>query len=770
MDFYSHPGKLLQTHLKEVWNYGQNFSKEDDAIKIVCGTHDFGKYTTYFQNKLKYGTESHLANHAFISALLGAYIAIQTQEKDICLPCFVYHAILCHHGSVDNMEQHFFDDDLLLEGKIKDAEKQRLDMRKNLKQIAEEYHPWGWDRLIYDFFEKANFEKIINELDKRLYRNRKILRKNANGYFQFQKLYSALIAADKLSASDTPLVQEKYGNWEKLNLARVSMIQKNRQEHPSIKKLNQIRETIFESVHKQLEQYGKKASLFSITAPTGTGKTFCGFLAAEKLRDVLQEDRRIIYALPFTSIINQNYEVIFELLKRSEEEFENNSFLYLMKHHHLENVDYQSEYYDLDQVKSEMLMENWSSGIVVTTFVQLMETLISNKNRMLKKFHSFQHSILLLDEVQAFPLELLKVIDFVLHRAVEEMDCKIIMMTATRPILLRDSIELLKNHESYFRMFSRTKLLYQEEKITIADFAEEFLEHMEEKSYLIICNTIQESLDLYEELKNCGRDVCYLSTNLLPIHRKMRIQEVEEKLKREEAFILVSTQSVEAGVDFDFSHVIRDIAPFDSIIQAAGRENRHGKRDREVVEIRCFCNEKGQLYGQMVYGYTIIQCTQGLFRETKEIEEENYLELIETYFSEVSEKINDDNAEEYCCSIERMNYTKEGVPIPIKDFSLIQEKNGYIDVFLQIDENAETVYEAFLRMIQEKDFQKQQQMKRRLKREMAEYTLSIPVKYASRINHMKEEKIWTLPKEGCEEYYCLETGFRRNEEEGYSIF
>ena len=262
-------------------------------------------------------------------------------------------------------------------------------MRKNLKQIAEEYHPWGWDRLIYDFFEKANFEKIINELDKRLYRNRKILRKNANGYFRFQKLYSALIAADKLSASDTPLVQEKYGNWEKLNLARVSMIQKNRQEDPSIKKLNQIRETIFESVHKQLEQYGKKASLFSITAPTGTGKTFCGFLAAEKLRDVLQEDRRIIYALPFTSIINQNYEVIFELLKRSEEEFENNSFLYLIKHHHLENVDYQSEYYDLDQVKSEMLMENWSSGIVVTTFVQLMETLISNKNRMLKKFTHF---------------------------------------------------------------------------------------------------------------------------------------------------------------------------------------------------------------------------------------------------------------------------------------------------------------------------------------------------------------------------------------------
>lgn len=172
----------------------------------------------------------------------------------------------------------------------------------------------------------------------------------------------------------------------------------------------------------------------------------------------------------------------------------------------------------------------------------------------------------------------------------------------------------------------------------------------------------------------------------------------------------------------------------------------------------------------MVYGYTMIQCTQRLFQETKEIEEENYLQLIETYFSEVSEKINDDNAEEYCCSIERMNYTKEGVPIPIKDFSLIQEKNGYIDVFLQIDENAETVYEAFLRMIQEKDFQRQQQMKRRLKREMAEYTLSIPVKYASRINHMKEEKIWTLPKEGCEEYYCLETGFRRNEEEGYSIF
>lgn len=771
MDFYSHPEKLLQTHLKEVWNYGRQFSREDTAIKIICGVHDFGKYTTYFQNKLHYGIEDQRANHAFISALLGAYIAMETEKEDDCLPFFAYHAIICHHGSIDNLENHFFQtckDNSVLMMALKNAEEQRSDLYKNIESIKMEYYEWGWSEIISEFLETINFRQLISELNKRYRKNKKQLRKNTEGYFRFQMLYSALIAADKLSASDTPLVKEKYGNWEKLNKMRLTMIQKSRQEHPSIEKLNQVRSAIFESVHKQLERYGKEANVFSITAPTGTGKTFCGFLAAEKLKDLLQENRKIIYALPFTSIINQNYNVLFELLKGSEKDFENNYFLYLMKHHHLANVDYQSEDYDLDERKSEMLMENWSSGIIVTTFVQVIETLISNKNRMLKKFHSFQHSILLLDEVQAFPLELLKVIDFILHEAVRKLDCKIIMMTATRPILLRDSIELLESYDSYFHMFSRTKLLYQEEKITIGDFAEELLEKMDEKSYLIICNTIQESLDLYDELKNCGKEVYYLSTNLLPIHREMRIREIEEKLKREETFILVSTQSVEAGVDFDFSYVIRDIAPLDSIIQAAGRENRHGKRMREVVEIRCFCNEKGQLYGQMVYGYTMIQCTQKLFQEKKEVIEEDYLQLIEAYFDEVSEKINDDDAEGYCCSIERMNYT-EG-EYPIKDFSLIQEKSGYIDVFLQIDEKAEVIYKDFLDMIQERDFQKQQQKKRKLKQEMAEYTLSIPVKYASRINHMKEEKIWTLPREGCEEYYCLETGFKRCEEESYSIF
>lgn len=771
MEFYSHPEKLLQTHLREVYTYGRQFSDEDAGIKIVCGTHDFGKYTTYFQDKLCYGIDTPLANHAFISALLGAYIAMKIEANDACLPFFVYHAIICHHKSIDNIEQHFFEryrDNSLLHMSVNTAEKQRIDLQKNMEKIVGEYEYWGWNDLVQQFIEKADFIMIIDQLRKLFHKNKKVLRKNAKGYFQFQKLYSALIAADKLSASNTPLVKERYGDWNKLNKARLMMIQEKKQIHPAIKKLNQVREDIFEKVHNRLEQCAKDSNLFSITAPTGTGKTFCGFLAAEKLKEVLQEDRKIIYALPFTSIINQNYDIVFELLNRSEQDFEKNTVLYLIKHHHLANVDYQSEYYDLDQVKSEMLMENWSSGIIITTFVQLIETLIGNRNRMLKKFHSFRHSIILLDEVQAFPIKLLKVIDYMLHQMTEELDCKIIMMTATQPILLSDSIKLLENHDEYFRMFSRTRLVYNPERITIMDFAEQFLEQMQEKSYLIICNTIQSSLDLYRELKDCGKEVFYLSTNLLPIHRKQRIREIEEKLKREESFILVSTQAVEAGVDFDFSHVIRDIAPLDSLIQAAGRENRHGKRERETVEIRCFCNTEGKLYGQMVYGYTMIQCVQELFRDRKEVLEEDYLKLIQQYFCKISGKVNDDAAVEYIRSIEVMNYTEE--EFPIRDFSLIDEKNGYMDIFLQIDEKSEMLYEQFLKMLQQTDIQKQQQMSRMLKREMAEYTLSIPVKYASRINHVKEEKIWTLPQEGCEEYYCLETGFKRYEEEGYSIF
>lgn len=776
MVFYSHrnPDKLLREHLMETWNRADIFSRKKFGVlcKIVCVCHDFGKYTTHFQNYLREGTQgTPLTWHSRISALFGAYIVMQNPDflwtgEDDCLPLFVYHVLLRHHGSLMSLSEEIKITQGL-EGAA-DLEIQRKDMIENLEKIKQDYDHFGLADSVEGFLTSANLDEILKELD-----NEAVDLEDDpdyHKYFQFLELYSALIAADKFSASNTEIIPMRIASYEKLNVVRLNMIRNAGKKNTE---LNSIRTEIFETVQRQLETYAYNYSLFSITAPTGTGKTFCGFFAAEKLRALLGDDRRIIYALPFRSIIEQNYQVIYDLLKKSVLDFEAYESAYMIQHHSLAEVEYTEKNYSVDTMQAEMLLENWSSGIVVTTFVQLMETLISNRNRMLKKFHSIARSILLIDEVQAIPPKLMGAIDFVLQKAAEELDCKIIMMTATKPILLQNSKELLGNAQKYFRMFQRTGVRFHPERMTLEEFSEGFIQQIEEESYLIICNTIQESLDLYGMMECLDREVIYLSANLLPIHRTQRIKLISEKLKNGEHLVVISTQVVEAGVDFDFDHVIRDFAPFDAIIQAAGRENRNGLKGRKITDVITLCNHAGTLYCGMVYENTYLEITEDLLAPYTEklLLEENYLETINLYFERLQINVSGDAAEGFIKSIEKLNFdsgSRES-DYPVKDFRLIENERDYLEVFLQIDETAEYLYEQFCVMLHTQDMKKRRELQLHLKRSMSEYTLSIPAKYASKINHLKQDILWTLPKEGCDMFYSEDTGFIRENGEEYLI-
>lgn len=776
MVFYSHinPDKLLREHLLETWNRADIFSRRrfGEVCKIACVCHDFGKYTTYFQNYLRKGTQGDpLTWHSRISALLGAYIVMQNPDvagtgEDDCLPLFIYHVIFGHHGSLTSLSE-----EIKLSKGIEGAaglEIQRKDMIENLEEIKRDYDHLGLADSVEDFLISADLNEIIKELNNEA--DDLDDDSDYHKYFQFLELYSALIAADKFSASNTEVIPMRIASYENLNIVRVNMIENAGKKNIE---LNSIRTEIFETVQKKLETYANDYSLFSITAPTGTGKTFCGFFAAEKLREILGDERRIIYALPFRSIIEQNYQVIHDLLRKSVQDFESYESAYLIQHHSLAEVEYTEKNYSVDTMQAEMLLENWSSGIVVTTFVQLMETLISNRNRMLKKFHSIAGSILLIDEVQAFPPKLMRTIDFALQKASEELDCKIIMMTATKPILLQSSKELLGNAQKYFRMFQRTGVRFHSERMTLEEFSEGFIQQIEEESYLIICNTIQESLDLYKMLECLDREVIYLSANLLPIHRTQRIKLISEKLKNGEHPVVISTQVVEAGVDFDFDHVIRDFAPFDAIIQAAGRENRNGLKGRKITDVITLCNHAGSLYCGMVYESAYLEITKDLLVPYKEklLLEENYLEAINLYFERLKINISEDAAEGFIKSIEQLNFDAGSIEsnYPVKNFRLIDNERDYLEVFLQVDKTSESLYEQFCTMLHTQDMKKRRELQLHLKRSMSEYTLSIPAKYASKINHLKQDVLWTLPKEGCDMFYSEDTGFIRENSEEYLI-
>lgn len=780
MIFYSHPGKALVKHLGEVRDYCRSVLDQDLKYygDIISACHDFGKYTTYFQDHLFGKSKKEgLSNHGFISAVFGAYVAFQTRGGEANLPLVVYNTILHHHGSLENVGNDLpvsfkgikEDEDYFLIDKINIGKKQIEDMISNRADILLDYDKLGFCKYLEEFLkDKSVIEDTLMKL-KKLEVLFEVKNKSKDTYFLHQMLYSALIAGDKISASNTVIPTMKFASFETLEEAR------RRKFKGNVSELNKIRSGIFSQVQKEIEENFSSSKMFSITSPTGTGKTLTGFFAALRFRQLLGNNRKIIYSLPFTSIIDQGFEVLNSLLQ-ADEDYSENSSRYMIKHHNLSNVDYKSEEEDYDRASAEILIENWSSGIVVTTFVQLLQTLIGARNRMLKKFHALKGAIILLDEVQAIDIKYYRLVDYILKAAVEKLDCRIIMMTATRPLMLQESRELLPSNKTYFKFFNRTELKPILQAITVDEFIQQFINNIEDKSYLIICNTIVQSLKIYDKLKEIDREVLYLSTNILPIYRRERINLIREKLSKDEKIIVVSTQVVEAGVDFDFDEVKRDIAPIDSIIQAAGRCNRNGSRKVPGrVTIYSMVNDKGELFGSQVYGKSIINISKALLGGYDTISENMYFEFIERYFNEVNKKINDDASDKFIKAIERLYFSDfkgkgtEDDKYSINRFSLIKSNPDYADIYFRIDDRAEEIYQKLLKSIGEKDFKKKRELYLEIKNSIRDYTLSVPVKFLKGYN--KEDIIMNYSKAECEAHYDMDRGFKREEnEDGYLVF
>lgn len=776
MVFYSHPNKALLKHLVEVRDYCRLILDEELRYygDIVSVCHDFGKYTTYFQDYL-FGRakKEGISNHGFISAVLGAYIVLKTMGGETNLPLVIYNIILHHHGSLENVGNNLPSsfkeikegEDYFLIQKIDDGKKQIEDMQKNKVDILNDYNELGFSEYLEQFLKD---EFVIENTLMRLKKLEVLFeRKNkSNGtYFLHQMLYSVLIAGDKISASNTLIPSIKISSFETLDEARRKKFKGSSGE------LNKIRSSIFSEVQREVERNYKSSKVFSITSPTGTGKTMTGFFAALKLRKLLGDNRKIIYSLPFTSIIDQNAEAIDSLLK-SEEDYSYNFSRYMIKHHNLSNIDYKSEEEDYDKTSAEILIENWSSGIIITTFVQLLQTLIGARNRMLKKFHALKGAIILLDEVQAIDIRYYRLVDYILKAATEKLDLRIIMMTATRPLILQESKELLPSNRDYFKLFKRTELIPLLNPITVESFLEGFTYNMEYKSYLIICNTIGQSIKIYDNLKNLDREVMYLSTNILPIYRRERIDLIREKLSKKEKIIVVSTQVVEAGVDFDFDEVLRDIAPIDSIIQAAGRCNRNGSREVPgKTTIYSMINDKEEFFGSLVYGKGIINISKSLFKDHDSICEDMYFELIEKYFNEVNTKINDDVSDKFIRAIEKLYFSdfKGEDKYSINRFSLIKSNPDYADIYFRIDDRAEQIYQKLLKSIAEKDFKEKKKLYLEIKNSIRDYTLSVPIKFLK--GYDKKDIIANYTKAECEAHYDMSIGFKREgNEEGYLVF
>ncbi len=785
MDFYSHPEFLLTDHLLEVARRASDyffFTKYNDILKniayIIGITHDFGKFTTFFQKKLLDETYNpKYTDHSLISSLFTAYL-IQKNMEDFQLedkikkyiPLISFFVVIHHHSDLRSLE---YLEDILQNEENKEKIKIQLeDLLKNRIYIDFELNKIGLKETLEDF--SKSYELVIEELLKEIYYYKKEQNETKLELsFILLSLFSSLIDADKRSAG-------KIEDIDRVKIPEnlIDIYKTNKFKNTEESLMNEKREEIYNKVINKVEYINLENRIYTLTAPTGSGKTLTAFSFAFKLREKIEDEfgymPRIIYSLPFIAIINQNFQVLDECLNLLED-YPNNKSKYLIAHHHLANMKYKegNEYKEIEE--SLELVESWESEIVVTTFVQFLETLIGFKNRFFKKLHNISRSIIILDEVQNIPVEYWNLIEKILYYLTNYLCCYIILMTATKPLIFKNfkSSELLDNYEEYFKYFNRVRLNINFNINTLDDlfnFFEDIYQKNKSKSFLFVFNTINSSIDFYNRLKKYLKNkanIFYLSSNIIPKHRILRINEIKKKLSIDEQVILVSTQVVEAGVDLDFDIGIRDIGPLDSIIQVSGRCNREFKNNISDVYLVNLKNENGKNFANMVYGLISPSICFNLLKEKNSIKEEEFLELIDQYFIEIIEsKSQEDSTFIFESFLNLRFYDKEKILRTTSDFQLVKSNDLY-PIFIEIDNKGKGIWEKYIE-IKNNDKLKPWEKKIKIyefKNDFENYIVSV------RLND-KNYKIFDIDSEGflghvkkCEldKYYDLETGFKKQE-------
>ena len=513
----------LEGTAERAGEFAEKFGKKEWGY--CCGMlHDIGKYSEEFQRKIQEDTNDRV-DHA-------------TAGAQVCKERGGYYSILSyciagHHAGLPDYGNTAMSSSLC--GRWK-------------KRICD-YHAYKDEIKI----PKLDTDPIVFSKDRNM--------DFALGTF-IRMLYSCLVDADFL---DTESFM-KNGDTGRNSGESMETLQNRLEKHISewlkntdIDTINGRRTEILKNCIKEGKQ---KEGIFRLTVPTGGGKTLTS-LAFALEHAVKNHKDRIIYVIPYTSIIEQNAQVFREILGEDN----------VLENHC--NVDYESS----EEFKPmQLASENWDKPVVVTTNVQFFESLFANKSSKCRKLHNIANSVVILDEAQMLPMDYLKPCTAMLQELVEGYRTSIVLCTATQPTLdafFRENAlikELCPRMEEQFQFFQRVN--YQNlGKIRWDDLLEKL---KRENNALCIVNTKKAAQMIYKEID--GEGIYHLSTSMYPKHRKRVLKKIRERLKNNEKCIVISTSLVEAGVDLDFARVYRQIAGLDSMIQAAGRCNREGKR------------------------------------------------------------------------------------------------------------------------------------------------------------------------------------------------
>ena len=410
-------------------------------------------------------------------------------------------------------------------------------------------------------------------------------------------LFSALIDADRLDTEGFYLGSENRtslrGGWEPDVLDRLKKrLNAYLADLASTKPATDVNAARAEILARARAMAAERPGLFSLTVPTGGGKTLSSLSFALE-HAVTHELHRIIYVIPFTSIIEQTASVF-------RDAFGADLAHNVIEHHSAYRESGENEAAGTDPqdvaVRARLATENWDAPIVVTTAVQFFESLFSNRPGQCRKLHNIAKSVVILDEAQTLPLNLLRPCVEALDELARNYGTSVVICTATQPALLAKRKDGSDGFKGGFecvreiapepqRLYERLRRVTVKEPVKLTD--DELAKRLRTLDHVLcIVGTRAHARELFQKLKDLP-GTHHLSALMCPVHRSKKLQEIKAALK-DGPCRLVATTVVEAGVDIDFPAVYRIMAGLDSIAQAAGRCNREGHRSAEESIIQLF--------------------------------------------------------------------------------------------------------------------------------------------------------------------------------------
>jgi CRISPR-associated endonuclease/helicase Cas3 len=567
---YDGVSQSVQDHLENVARLSAKNGAKLGLGKIselIGLLHDLGKYSDDFQNYIKSGIGMYTKNdpewvdadklkgqidHSTAGAVFANNKAIPYVSEIISL------VVASHHSGIINM---------LSEDGI-DSFGERI--TKVISDISPDDNLINELEILFNDPDINNLTNLLKDISKEY--NRQSIYCNMSFGFVVRFLESVLIDADRTDTAEfeSPIIKSfksTHPNWSDLIKAF------NDSAPKGTGSLNKARQEISDAC---FESASNDTGLFKLTVPTGGGKTLSSLRFALNHANKHNLDR-IIYVMPYTSIIDQNAEVFKNIFNDLGNDI-------VLEHHSnvIQNDDNPTENW-----KHKTLSESWNAPIVVTTSVQFLNALFDGSTRNIRRMHSLTNSLIIFDEIQTLPINMVHIFNHAVNFLTDFGNSSVVLCTATQPLLhkvdsklgnIPNGIELVPNYAKYFDTLKRVDVVdsRKKEPWSPAEVAEHIKLLAKTKSVLYIANTKNMVKETYHSCISRNIDnVYHLSTSMCPKHRKIKLKEIIDKLKNNVNVVCISTQLIEAGVDVDFDHVIRSIAGLPSICQSAGRCNRN---------------------------------------------------------------------------------------------------------------------------------------------------------------------------------------------------